>query len=201
MKRNIIIFVVYCLLAVALMPYQSTWSIWALIAVMLIGLILVNTLSHRVEPESLQENVEIEAGEKKEKWELKKILSQNAFTQLSSNPEADWDNILESLYVYNGEILKMDEILIKVVRCPLNGLLTISQIKCLLVWDERLINALNLIERISVSSYNDEILKELIKNFNSFREHAKKHQSYHGYARLAETIRENMPRTLVLADR
>lgn len=138
---------------------------------------------------------------KKDNQELLESEKKNKFLLNLSKAEATWQQIIErktaSLaeikdvnYILKAEHLKTDVFLRAVLRVKLQNLLTVSHIKKQLVWDSDLEMMLSLLDRIYVSSYNDEVLAEITEIKESFIEYLLSLSDYVGYRKLSKIISE-----------
>lgn len=114
---------------------------------------------------------------------------------------ASWNDILSTMCLYSNDHLKVDGFIDAITSAQLVELVTISHIKQHITWDDRLNNALKLLERALLTSFEDSVIERISNSIKSLNEEIIKLEGYSGYAVLKRTMTATCPQTLFLLER
>ncbi len=181
-------------------PIVFGWALWKIftpcVGMLIIYLIYdyITSTNRKKELAKVQaEQAAYEASEKakKETERLKNV--EMAIGVIKQGDSVRWKEILLVCRYYSYNLDRLSEILPYIHLAQLSELVEISTKKEQIAWTQQLDEALEIISKIYLKSYNDKQLHNLTVQVCDFAELIKKHSSFKGSANLIGMIKSKFP--------
>lgn len=145
----------------------------------------LKAINQRIEAEKQLELEKIAEKEKKKQEKIKRL----GMIPVGSPNEVFPSDLVFIAKLFNAKELDVNFQFSKVLKIRIKELLSVSDQKKQLVYNQDLVEVLEMYNRLYQKTFSDWFLKDLVKNFVSFCEFIKPYQDYKGFASLRAEIK------------